>query len=588
MAKLKNINIRFTIIKIIKHREDLIMKTLIKFAVIPMLLLSACSSSNQLSSAYDDDGIYTSKKEKPLVAQTPTVAEKAKPQIAEQKPVTYNEVTPKSYNANEAAVDKSQMSYDKYKQSQVDNANPIVENNTAAQTEAVNTQENQNYSNYDADDYYDYGYSSRLRRFHNPCHFSGYYDDYYTNMYWYNHDPFYYGTSIYMGYNWFGPDYSYYNPYYYNNWGWNFGFGLGLGWGSYGMGYYGWNTPYWGGGYYGYGGYGHGHGHGFNNDNWASNHRNSAANYFGPRNGIGASNGTTTPRGSGTTTGGIKSTNQRFSSTDNTSKRTTINIGSNDIAPTPIGSESKKAVPVLNQNENISPVNPSVKANDSKAVNPTQDNRIVNTPANNERKVDANIPKVELQNNAAKSNTAPTNQNNPNTRINNYQRYSRSNQEKQIDKAPTTTPNTYNYRDPKSYNSPSYSQPRSSQEFESPKYKSERSYSTQPAQTQPSNIQETPRSNTNRNYSQPAPNQNRNYTPPSTNQERNYSPPTNNENRNYTPPANTERKSQPSNNNSNYSTPAPNRSNNSAPSNSGGNNSRSSGSSSGSGNQHKR
>ena len=65
MAKLKNINIRFTIIKIIKHREDLIMKTLIKFAVIPMLLLSACSSSNQLSSAYDDDGIYTSKKEKP-------------------------------------------------------------------------------------------------------------------------------------------------------------------------------------------------------------------------------------------------------------------------------------------------------------------------------------------------------------------------------------------------------------------------------------------------------------------------------------------------------------------------------------------
>jgi len=556
------------------------MKTLIKFAVVPLFLLSACTTTNQLSSAYDDDGVYTSKKDKPAVLQSQKIDEKQSSTIAVPNPATYKEVKPESYNSNEQAVDKSQMSYDKYKQSQAENAYKATDTNSYEQSETENYQENQNYSDYNADDYYDYGYSSRLRRFHSPCRFSGYYDDYYTNMYWYNNDPFYYGTSIYLGYNWFGPSYSYYNPYYYNNWGYSFGFGLG--WGYYGMGYYGWNSPYGIGGYYGYDyyGHGHGHGHGYNDDNWASNnYNNSSSSYFGPRNYIGASNGATTPRRSASDKSGLKSTpDQRISTFDNTSKRTDTKTPVNDISRTPITSD-KQNNSDIRRNNDITPANAVVRTNDNK------ENTVTST---NERKADVLNNRDENQNNISRSYTSPTNQTNPNTRINNYQRYSRSTLEKQSDKPSTnTSPNTYNYRDPKSYSSPAYSQPRSSQEFESPKYKSERNYSTRP-QTSPSNNQTAPRSNPNRNYNLPSNNSNRIYTPPANNQNRNYSSPSNNENRNYTPPANNEQRNytQPSNNN--YTAPAPSRSTYSPPSNSGGSNSRSSGGNSGSENQRRR
>src|SRR5690606_321261 len=43
-----------------------------------------------------------------------------------------------------------------------------------------------NYYNqsYDMDDYYDYMYASRIRRFRNPRTSFGYYDPFYTNAYW--------------------------------------------------------------------------------------------------------------------------------------------------------------------------------------------------------------------------------------------------------------------------------------------------------------------------------------------------------------------------------------------------------------------
>ena len=67
---------------------------------------------------------------------------------------------------------------------------------------------------YDPDDYYDYCSSSRIRRFYNN-YYTGwsYYDPYFTNMYWYDYYPSNWGLSIYMGYNWWWPNY-YYRPYY--------------------------------------------------------------------------------------------------------------------------------------------------------------------------------------------------------------------------------------------------------------------------------------------------------------------------------------------------------------------------------------
>ena len=65
-------------------------------------------------------------------------------------------------------------------------------------------------SYFDEENYYDFSYSSRIRRFHRPMMLNyGFYSGFYTDYYWYNADPFYWGSSIYLGYG-------YYSPFYYN------------------------------------------------------------------------------------------------------------------------------------------------------------------------------------------------------------------------------------------------------------------------------------------------------------------------------------------------------------------------------------
>jgi hypothetical protein len=164
------------------------------------------------------------------------------------------------------------------------------------------TQVTNNYygDSFDYDDYYDYSYSSRIRRFHQPFNGFGYYDPIYTNVYYYDYDPLFWGNSIYLGYNWWAPttiNYvswnsgwgwgagwggGWYRPWYrpwiysnswyygsvwggwwndpwaYNSWGWGgygwgspFGFRPSFGWGC------GWGNPYWA-----------GYAHGFNNGYW--------------------------------------------------------------------------------------------------------------------------------------------------------------------------------------------------------------------------------------------------------------------------------------------------------------------------------
>ena len=75
------------------------------------------------------------------------------------------------------------------------------------------------------DDYYDYSYSSRIRRFYHPQSSFSYYNSYYTNSYWYNYNPHSWGVSIYLGYNWWNPHPYHYNPYwgsgYYSNFGYS-------------------------------------------------------------------------------------------------------------------------------------------------------------------------------------------------------------------------------------------------------------------------------------------------------------------------------------------------------------------------------
>ena len=137
-----------------------------------------------------------------------------------------------------------------------------------------NTYVTNNYY-YDESDIYDFYYTSRLRRFHTNVSLGfGYYDPFYTNMYWYTYSPAYWGVSIYLGYNWWWPSY-YYRPWYYD-WGWySYGFNYGWGWGCHRPWYFG---GYWNGYYDGYySGYwaGYYHNHFDNNTSYYYGHRNS-------------------------------------------------------------------------------------------------------------------------------------------------------------------------------------------------------------------------------------------------------------------------------------------------------------------------
>ena len=81
------------------------------------------------------------------------------------------------------------------------------------QVESYESEAEQEYSDeYTSDDYYDYQYSARLRRFHGPGFGFGYYNNYFTNSFWYSNNPYHCGVSIYYGYNFWDP--FYYDPFY--------------------------------------------------------------------------------------------------------------------------------------------------------------------------------------------------------------------------------------------------------------------------------------------------------------------------------------------------------------------------------------
>ena len=102
----------------------------------------------------------------------------------------------------------------------------LVTEPSEVETESAGEVATEDYSQFDEDDYYDYAYTARIRRFYRPIVYVDYYADYYTDMYWYTYDPFYWGTSIYLGYSWWYPSYyarwydpfywSFYRPWYYN------------------------------------------------------------------------------------------------------------------------------------------------------------------------------------------------------------------------------------------------------------------------------------------------------------------------------------------------------------------------------------
>lgn len=218
------------------------MKKLIVLPSLLLVLLSSCAT--QKTGTYADD-VYANPKE--VRAEEARLAAIEKQRIEERN---------KRYNDSIALAKQAQK--------EKDDANPAYKDRE-----------------FKYDDYYDYEYATRLKRFDNSVSGLSYYDNYYTNSYWYTRNPYNYGISVYNGYSWWGSSYNNYsyNPSvsFYNSWGWGYGnqFGVYSGYNPYMAGYaagynngfnngfygnyYGYGNPYYSPyGYYGYDPYGYG------------------------------------------------------------------------------------------------------------------------------------------------------------------------------------------------------------------------------------------------------------------------------------------------------------------------------------------
>jgi hypothetical protein len=254
------------------------MKTYLSILTIGLIALSSCTTpQGAQSKVYTDDLYYSSKD---------AAADKAHKQAEEAK-AKADEAKAAAEEANRVAEAANKRVMDAGKSSPSDEYYTPSDKATTTVNNTTNNYYDDQAFNYD--DYYDDEYAVRIRRFHEYCPSYGYYDNYYTNSYWYTGNPYNYGSSVYMGYNFWGPSYMNfaYNP------GYNYYSNMGWGYDPYGYNPYGYN-PYGYGGYgynpYGYDPYMAGYNNGYNNGYYANNYFNSYDNnsyYYGPRRGTG-------------------------------------------------------------------------------------------------------------------------------------------------------------------------------------------------------------------------------------------------------------------------------------------------------------
>lgn len=530
-----------------KTLEGSVMKTLVKLTALFALFLSACSTMYQ-AQVYDD--VYYSPKNQaaPVVKSTPA-------QPGDQY----------SNAGNNSSASKQSQEY-----TQVPAEEQIYDNDQSqVGTEQYSNPDGSNYnsnSGYNDDDYYDYGYSARLRRFHSNNYFDNYYHDWYTNNYWYSYDPFFWGSSIYLSYNWLYPHSMFgfgWDPWY----GWNFSFGYGWGYpysywyNPYGYPYYGWGC-----GYYGYwdGNYG-----GYWDNYFNSNDPNTY--YYGPRK----------PRTGGNSPGG-----GRISRNDD------MNFGDRYLQAVQIERSTKSPVNKANTravsttSTSREQATPDTRAQESVNTTTQQNTKLVRTPESPNTRTQPGTKVVRAPEN-------PNTPSQPGTKVAPAQETPKTQgitktirpfeQQKKVQpqrnpsesqasqrtpqqgaqravKPQNNQPNQsaeQRYSKPRTYTSPNYTQPKSSQEYTSPK-------------TERMPEQRVMRERVNPNASRPQSQQSESYSPQRVQRE---SAPA--QTPSYTP----DRSSQRSQSTPSYS-PSPSRSSGSS---SGSGGSRSSGSSSGSG-----
>lgn len=373
--------------------EGIKMKTRFKIWVIPLVLLamSACTTNYYTTAPNYDDVYYTRK-------TAPADVQKAKTETAVAE--------------DEFAYEDKSFTTESYVDEE---GNTFITNNYYGDV-------------YNYDDYYDYEYAARIRRFYSPYTGFTYYHGYYTNYYWYTYDPYYWGVSIYLGYPWWRPSYySYFNPWYY------------------GYGWYGWYSPYYSWGYpYGYWGYGSGYWNGYWDGYYAGsgyyyyNSQDYYGNtfYYGPRDQITSTN---TASGSG----GMGSLNNlTFGSV--VQSQTTTDFSRTILKPQEVASL---------QSSVIAPVDRPVDHNQISKPNELSDSKsnIQETTSTGARPTESRTPET---------NTIETRPSESRT----------STEARPVDSRPTESrtsaePRTTETNQARPYTSPEYSRPKSNQEY---------------------------------------------------------------------------------------------------------------------------
>ncbi len=387
------------------------MKTYLSMLALAVLSITSCTTPQGVTGVYRDD-VY--------VSSADAAAEKAEKQKQKEEENKQRAVEAKrAEQARNSAHNNAPVTEDYYQPSNP-NSNALSTTSESTTDGNGNTYITNNYYDdvYDHDDYYDYGYAARIKRFHNNVGSYGYYDSYYTNSYWYSNNPWNYGTSIYLGYSFWGPSYNVYsyNPanYWYSSMGW----GCDPWYSPFGcQPYYGY-SPYWGYNPYMYGymnGYNNGFYNGYYNGNaYNNNYFNSYDNnsYYGPRKTLSANSKITSqPVLSRRYMAAVeKETNKPFDETkgrmNNPYIRTT-DAKNNSDQPVPAGyrgSENTNSRPrvITNGNNNANPDNngntpagtgntpPTENKTNNRTVNPVnqpaQDRPVINgfgTPGGN-------------------------------------------------------------------------------------------------------------------------------------------------------------------------------------------------------------
>lgn len=405
------------------------------------------------------------------------------------------------------------------------------------------------------DDYYDFSYAQRLKRFHNPVYGFSYYDPCYTDLYYYTYDPFYWGSSLSFGLNWnFGPS-------------WGFNWGLGFGYPYYNTWYnpwgYNWYSPYyWGSPYlYGFGSYWMGYNNGYwngytNGGGYWGNNWNDNDTFYGRRTSRGSTNVAGSPQPNGSGSDGTN--NRRIAAAGgNSSTSVNANPSGGESTPTRPNSSTQRRITESGSTTNsgnerngqtervtVNPAAARITASNAQTNEGSETNGNGTVPKGNPRIT----PSSEMQNQSAQ--TAQTNDERSNaaqTRYSNqrnapspnsgtrydYSKYSRGTGSTRQDLAkPRLNDNQGSSGRQRTYTPPSYQQPRSSNNYVAPRNQQ----NNQPSAGNDNNVRTQQRP-----YSVPQNQSNtRTYTPPTRNNSSTYSTPSqprssSSGNSNYTP-----------------------------------------------------